>query len=213
MTASLKPVFDEDWSTGLDTAVWIPVGEPLPFASNSGGPDSAGVFDNNGDKNYLSGAFTRRAFSLERGITVEVWGRMPFDGEHWQAYAIRLLDPPAARRLWKPSAPWSVDAFESFEVGLNFTGYGSVSQLRRPDLDVALPWPDPPSSWRLYTLQVEPDGTTSVHYDNVLVARVPGFVALEGLDSVLVGIGGNSWNAQVEHGRLRVYEGLRHELQ
>jgi hypothetical protein len=45
------------------------------------------------------------------------------------------------------------------------------------------------------------------------VARVPGFVPVERMDSVLVAIGGNSWNSRVEHGRLRVYEGLRHKLQ
>jgi DNA-binding SARP family transcriptional activator len=212
VTALVEPAFDEDWSAGLDTAVWVPVGEPLPFVSSSGGPDSAPVFVNNGDKNYLSGAFTRRAFSLANGITVEVWGRMPFDGEHFQAYTVRLLDPAEARRLWKPEERWIVDVFEASDVGLHFSGYGTVSALRRSDLDVALPWPDPPADWRLYTLQVEPDGTTSVHYDDVLVARVPGFIPVSTRDSVLVAIGGNSWNAQVEHGRLRVYEGLRYQL-
>lgn len=209
----IDPALDEDWTAGLDTAVWVPVGEPLPFASGTGGPDSAGVFVNNGDRNYLSGAFTRRAFSLEHGITVEVWGRMPFDGEHWQAYTLRLLDPAEARRLQRPEQQWNVDVFESSAVSLQFNGYGAASVLRRPDLDVPLPWPDPPSDWRMYTLQVEPDGTAAVYYDASLVARVPGFVSVTGLDSALVAIGGNSWNARVEHGRLRVYEGLRHRLE
>jgi hypothetical protein len=213
VTARLEPVFDENWSSEIDTTVWNLVGEPLPTASSVGGPDSAGVFHSNGDKNYMSGAFTRRAFSLERGLTVEVWGRMPFDGDHWQAYFVRILDPAEALRHWKPGPTRSVDSMDTFVVALGFLGYGRVSMLHRHDGGVSLPWPEPTDDWRLYTLQVEPDGTTSVHYDGVLVARVPGFAPTGSLDSAMVGIAGNSWNSLVEHGRLRVYEGLRYQLQ
>lgn len=208
----LAPVFDEDWSAGLDTATWIPIGDPLPYASATGGPDSAGVFVNNGDRNFLSGAFTRRAFSLQNGLTVEVWGRMPFDGNHFQTYSIRILDPVDARRSQAAAEDWVVDALEALGASLEFNGYSRISQLRGPDRLVPLRWPEPSDEWRVYTLQIEPDGTASVRYGDDLAARILGFVRVRPTDSVLVAIAGNTWNTRVEHGRLRVYEGLRYRF-
>jgi len=208
----LAPVFDEDWAVGLDTATWIPIGDPLPYASATGGPDSAGVFVNNGDRNFLSGAFTRRAFSLENGLTIEVWGRMPFDGNHFQTFSISLLDPVDARRRRATAEDWVADALEALSATLEFNGYSRISQLRGPDRLVSLPWPEPSDEWRLYTLQIEPDGTASVRYGDDLVARVSQFARLVPADSVLVAIAGNTWNTRVEHGRLRVYEGLRYRF-
>lgn len=213
MTVELEPALDEDWSAGIDTTRWVPVGDPRPYASREGGPDSAGIFRNNGDRNFMSGVFTRRSFSLGEGLTLEAWGRMPFDGNHWQSYTLRLLDPETARAHLNPEAAWASEPLDQLRLAIDFNGFDTISKVSSEEGDTELPWPAPTDEWRLYTVQVEPDGFLCVWYGGELVLRMPDVSGLTPADSVLVGIGGTSSNATVEHGRLRVYEGVKHRLE
>ena len=67
----------DDWSGGIDPAVWHVVGDPQPFTRPAGGVSSrSGVFKNNGDENYASGVVSRAGFSLSGGLTLEVWANL-----------------------------------------------------------------------------------------------------------------------------------------
>lgn len=198
----IEPVQTENWKSGIQPDLWRSVGEPVPYTRADGGPENGGVFINNGDDSYTSGVVSLRSFSAASGLTIEAWGRAPFTGEHWEAWQLIL-------RIDKNNVEHDPFAFRLLDLNLN--GHDQTALLGGTGIPpFSVPFPASPEDWRLYALQVEPNGTVSVLYDGVLQWREPDLIPAEYLDELYVGIGGGSYGAEIMHGPVRIYEGLRY---
>lgn len=198
----IEPVETEDWKSGIQPDRWRSVGEPEPFARPDGGPEDGGVFINNGDPSYTSGVVSRRSFSAESGLTIEAWGKAPFTGEHWESWQLII-------RIDQEGVGHDPFAFRLLDLNLN--GHDQTARLGGTAiLGISVPFPATPEDWRLYALQVEPSGAVSVLYDGVLQWRELDLIPTEYLNELYIGIGGAANSAEIMHGPLRVYEGLRY---
>jgi len=204
----LQPAFVEDWRHGLRSDRWILFGDPLPYTRPTGGPEGGGIFVSNGDESFPSGTVSRRKYPVHTGITVEVWGRMPFTGKHYETFSIDLwaLPPPADSIDWPPNGR---ESFLQFLVnGQSHLAYTITKQHGYS----RLPFPPDPDGWRRYTLQLEADGTVSVVLDGQLQWRSPWQLPVRPDDSVQIGLGRNSLDTEIMHGPLRVYLGAKYLL-
>ena len=85
----------EDFEHGLDPARWRVYGTPPPeLAAGSGRGGSAG-FLSRGSYSHASGIASRSAMSLDRGLTVEYWARIPVDRPLWQSVKVGLYTAAA----------------------------------------------------------------------------------------------------------------------
>ncbi len=67
-TSKAQTLFNEDFSSGLNN--WVSFGSPSPtIVSTVDGKND--VFDNNGDPNYASGAYSTQTVSLKSGSVIE----------------------------------------------------------------------------------------------------------------------------------------------
>jgi hypothetical protein len=99
---------------------------------------------------------------------------------------------------------WRAPYLATVEVGSVGT---RISSLRNPG--PRLPNPASIGESTSYMLQLEPDGRASFFIDGRLYSRSQVAPPPERLH---VAIGGASINAEVAHGRVRVFEGLRYKL-
>lgn len=205
----VAPSFVEDWTEGLRPERWRLFGEPLPTAEPGGGPGEAGVFFNNGDAHFASGAVSDTVFAVDTaGFAVEVYGRMPFTGKLFQTFGLALY--PAA----------SEDSLDWAEAGplLEFSVRGPAGEdpaeawVVARDRQSRVPFPRDPGSWHLYTLQITPDGTVELVIDGTLHWRSTWQLAPTVLEKVRVGLGYQSLETRILHGPVRVYPQPRYFL-
>lgn len=209
----IEPVFIEDWTQGLCPERFFVFGAPLPFVRPSGGPEGGGVFVNNGDDAFTSGALTRAAYPLTDGLTVEVWGRLPFTGSHWQGFSIELFrEPPPVDSL-----DWRDGVGLSRVAQLNIHGRNRViyvwRTVQRAISQVTGYFPADPDSWSLYALQVERDGALSIVQDGRLRWRSAWRLPLDSVPRVHVGLGYASKDVEIMHGKLRIYLGTKYAIE
>jgi DNA-binding SARP family transcriptional activator len=202
-------LFFEDWTRGLRPERWVAYGRPLPETRATGGPEGAGVFLNNGDRHFPSGAVTQQAFSPRAGLTLEVWARMPFTGKHYQNLAIGLTDhdPPADSVSWMGLGPHIEFWFAGPSFGMSARLIAVVDGT-----ETRLPFPDEPEAWHLYALQLDPNGTVSLVIDGRLYWQSPTRVDLQALGPLRVKLGDRSFETEIAHGALRLYYGSRYVL-
>ncbi|MGD2155053.1 MAG: BTAD domain-containing putative transcriptional regulator [Gemmatimonadales bacterium] len=202
-------IFFEDWTGGLRPERWVGYGRPLPETRPIGGPEGAGVFLNNGDQHFPSGALSKQAFSPRAGLTLEVWARMPFTGKLYQCLAIGLTDddPPADSLSWRGLDPHIEFYFvgPSLAKSARLIAFTDGAQTR-------LPMPDTPEAWHLYALQLDPDGTVSLLIDGRLYWRSPTRLDLQALGPLRIKLGDRSFETEIAHGVLRLYYGSRYSL-
>ena len=206
----LEPAFYDDWTEGLRAEHWIVFGYPLPYARSGGGPQDGGVFVNNGDRSYSSGAASRRSFALADGLTVEVWGRMPFSGRLYENFYLDLLVGP----LPPDSTDWASRYGSAMILRFGVDGYNGTATLlwRRRDSWETARYPPEPDSWHRYSLQIEPDGTVSLLYDGELKLRSAHRLPFDSITGVHVGLAGRSYETEIMHGPLAVYRGSKYEV-
>jgi Tol biopolymer transport system component/DNA-binding SARP family transcriptional activator len=204
----VTPVFVEDWTGGLHRERWRPFGDPIPRARRTGGPDGSGVFTNRGDAFFASGAVTHEAFPLRGGLGVEVEGRMSFTGKLHQEFAVALYetDHPDST-LASGTAP----ALVEFRVRGPSGAAAAEAWIATPDRRVALPLPPRPDAWHTYTLQVLTDGGLELIVDGQLLWRAPEPMVRQA-ESVRIGLGYQSFETEILHGRLRIYTPPRYYL-
>jgi DNA-binding SARP family transcriptional activator len=204
----VTPVFVEDWTRGLDRDRWRPFGDPLPRTRRTGGPDGSGVFTNNGDAFFASGAVTRQAFPLRDGLGVEVDGRLPFTGKLHQEFAVALYDEEHPDSLLASGA---APALVEFRVQ-GASGAGAAEAwIATRDRRVALPLPTNPEAWHTYTLQLRADGVVELLVDGRMLWRAPAPLAHQA-ESVRIGLGYHSFETEILHGRLRIHTPPRYYL-
>jgi DNA-binding SARP family transcriptional activator len=206
----LEPVLHDDWSERLRAERWIVHGHPLPYTRPSGGPQGGGIFISNGDRSYSSGAASRQSFALADGLTVEVWGRLPFSGRLYEAFFLDLY----VRPLPPDSTDWAA-GYDNARI-LRFRVHGherhaTLDWLSRGSYERA-PFPLEPDRWHRYSLQIEPDGTVSLLYDGELKLRSAYRLPVDSITEVHVGLVGSSYNTEIMHGPVAVYRGTKYEL-
>jgi len=203
-----SPAFAEDWSGGLDQHRWRAFGDPLPTTRRTGGPDGSGVFANGGDAFFASGAVTREKFPLRDGLGVEVEGRMRFTGKLHQEFAVALYDrdhPDST--LASGTAP----ALVEFRVRGPTGSDVAEAWIATPDQRVTLPLPRRPEVWHTYMLQIPADGLIEMIVDGRLLWRAATPLTRQA-DAVWIGLGYESFETSILHGRLRVYSPPRYYL-
>jgi DNA-binding SARP family transcriptional activator len=206
----LEPLLSDDWTEGLRAEDWIVFGFPLPYARPSGGPEGGGIFVSNGDRSYTSGAVSRRSFPLADGLTVEVWGRMPFSGRPYENFYLVLLGDP----LPPDSTDWASRYGDATIVHFHVSGRERVAGFWSPGVyrNGKAPYPPEPDRWHLYALQIETDGTVSLLYDGELKLRCAYKLPVDSIAVVHVGLAGRSYNTEIMHGPVAVYRGIKYEL-
>lgn len=197
----IEAVFLEDWSGGLDPDRWVVFGEPEPTARSDGGPEGAGVFANNGDTHFRSGAVTTASFTVgDSGIAVQAYGRMRFTGKLFQAFALALYpETPDDTTDWVETRP----LIEFVIQGPSKDPARAWIATRERQSDV--PFPQRPGDWHLYTLQITPWGNIELVIDGTLHWRSTWQLAVGELDRVRVGLGYHSFETEILHGPVRVY--------
>ncbi|MCG8468743.1 MAG: hypothetical protein MJB57_11135, partial [Gemmatimonadetes bacterium] len=210
---SSDAVFVEDWTRGLSGNDWMVEGEPAPFVERTGGPAGGGMFFSNGDQNYTSGVFSRRAFDWSRGLTIETYGRTPFDGSPYQNWRVAFGLPANDTATIRETAAW-IAPVQFLSDGLinrlvlRGVEFVAGRQERRLIASVA---PNG-SSWHKVTLQLDANGTASVFVDGTLVVRAQEFVTTTALPPTLhVWLGGSSVGTRIAFGPVQVYERALYE--
>lgn len=201
----LEPVFVEDWRGGLSSPRWMLFGDPLPFTRPTGGPEGGGIFLNNGDNHHASGIVSRESFPIGDGLTIEVWGRMLFTGNYWEDFNVEVYadQPPRDSMDWKDQA----------EPALRFQVEGHEREARLYDpVFTLMGFPEEADTWRLYTLQIDPDGTVSVLIDRQLHWRTSWRIDVDQFSQVYLGLGGLMFDTEIMHGTMRVYLGSKYLL-
>jgi DNA-binding SARP family transcriptional activator len=208
VTRPATPVFAERWTSAPDTSRWRLFGEPLPTTSRSGGPRRSGVFHNNGDQFFASGAVTTAAFPLEKGISVVVDGRAAFSGKAHQEFGVALYPNDYADSVL---ASGQAPALAEFRMrGPSGADSGEAS-IATPAWREAIPMPSNPGAWHAYCLQVLGDGTVELIVNDSLYWRSP--TPLDHLPTAVhVALGFQSFEGAIEHGPVRVYAQPRFEL-
>ncbi len=201
----LEPTLSEDWTGGLDTARWVPVGDPPPEVM---GPEERfpAAFLNRGDENFHSGAVGRRALRTADGLTLEWWGRAPFSRPRFQALFSGLVRtvPPAGHGTWTAS-----DAVLTISSG---SAAPDSLVIRAGTYDHRIPAPDSPDVWHLFAVQVDTAGRVSVLVDGRMHWRSPGTVDPADLDGTHPAVYGRSHEARILHGPVRAWEGVRYAM-
>jgi len=206
----LEPALKDDWTAGLSAERWIVHGNPLPYARSTGGPHGAGVFVNNGDWHYSSGAASRQGFALADGLTVEVGGCLPFSGRLYENFYLDFLVAPLPRDSTDWASRYGYTTILRFAVD----GYRRTATLwwpRRCSWETA-PYPLEPDRWHAYSLQIEPDGTVSLLYDGELMLRSAHSLPVDSITELHVGLAGASYNTEIMHGPVAVYRGSKYQL-
>lgn len=202
------PVFVETWGQGLQGDRWRPFGDPAPVTRPAGGPEDAGVFGNNGDAFFASGAVTAQAFPLKDGLGVEVDARMRFTGKLHQEFGLALYsEPPPDSILASGTAPALVELRIRGPSGTS----GAEAWIATPERREALPPPPDPGVWHRYALQVLADGGIELVVDGRMLWRAATPLAHRA-SAVHVGLGFQSFETEILHGRVRVFTPPRYYL-
>jgi hypothetical protein len=202
------PAFLEDWRDGIDSTRWRVFGDPPPAARPTGGPDRAGLFANRGDAFFTSGAVTAAEFPLAEGLGVEVDGRMPFTGKLHQEFGIAL---------YQGNVPDSVlvagraPALVEFRVRGPSGAAAGEAWVATREARYVIPMPPTPEEWHAYALQVLGDGTVELILDGRTYWR-SGTPLTRHTGGVRVGLGFQSFETEIVHGRVRVYGPPRYQL-
>lgn len=205
---AVTAAFAEDWRGGLSRDRWRPFGDPPPVTRPDGGPDESGVFANNGDEFFASGAVSVQTFPLEDGLGVEVDGRLPFTGKLHQEFAVALY---AQEHPDSVLASGAAPALVELRV-VGSSGAGPAEAwIVTPERRHPLPVPEDPGAWHRYVLQVAADGGVELIVDGRMLWRAPTPLPRQAT-AVRVGLGFQSMETEILHGRLRVFTPPRYYL-
>ncbi|MGD2071337.1 MAG: BTAD domain-containing putative transcriptional regulator [Gemmatimonadota bacterium] len=202
-SAPAAPLLEETW-TGDAAGRWRFVGDPRPMLVPGEGPDGGGALRLGGDQNFSTAVISEEVFSLERGLTVEVWSRTSRLEENFQEWHLELVpadhvpDTVAEPRAFDPTARVSLNGVESriFASGLS--------------LAYRMPLPEGLDRWRRYTIQLSPDGRMLFLVDGRVYFRTSlDDPVAEGPVRIL--LGDQSVNSRMLYGPLRVFEGPVYE--
>jgi DNA-binding SARP family transcriptional activator len=207
LEADIPLVFDGNWTGDPLDRRWDPFGDPLPTSKATGGPDGTASMSTNGDSSWESGVVLATGFEWSHGLTLEVEGKAPFTGQHWQSFDVGLTTalPPAD----STRATWS-----GGDYGIWFSLHGYLEATVPYGFNVGVDIPLPPDTevWHRYALQLSATGIVSIIVDGRLHATAPwdrGVASGTILHPLLAGA---TVNTDIRFGRVRVWRGERYVL-
>ncbi|HXV86093.1 MAG TPA: BTAD domain-containing putative transcriptional regulator [Gemmatimonadales bacterium] len=205
----VNPQLVEDWTQGLVPQRWRTFGRALPSTEVAGGLDGRGMLINHGDEFLDGGAVTRESLAMDRGLTVEVLGRMRFTGRLHQVWGMALYpQAPADSALAAGTAAPLVEFRVQGPVGED----SGRAWITMPQGRYALPVPPHARFWRRYALQVLPDGTVDLLIDGTMLWRSTERLPRSRLTSAYLGLGFRSYQSSMLHGTVTVYAAPRYRL-
>jgi DNA-binding SARP family transcriptional activator len=167
----------DDFSRGLDTTTWMPLGYPAPIARHLATGGDVVVL--NGDMEWESGILSRKEFALREGLRAEARLDLPFTGRGRPASSVQLSLVVPPERPPNQAAPqftarvatiWNGESArmtymverESWSEPASALGTGDSHLMRmvvQPDGHVAF-YADGKLRWRS-TLRVDTSGSES----------------------------------------------------
>jgi len=199
----IQPVIVEDWLEGLDVSKWLPFGDPSPITRRQGGPDDGGVFINNGDAFFESGAVLRTPIPLNNGATIETSAKLQFTGRLHQTFGIALRATLPADSIELGSAGSLVD----FRIQGPSADEPLMAWMATPEERFIIPFTGLVNEWRSFALQILPDGTIELVLDEMMYWRSPHpveGVVQEGQEAYVT-LGYRSSRTEILTGPVRVY--------
>ncbi|MBI3569068.1 MAG: AAA family ATPase [Gemmatimonadetes bacterium] len=205
-----KLAMREEW-TQLDTARWVPYGEPRPFVREIRGRRALLV---NGDSSFESGVYERVWHRVGSGLALHAELSMPRSAAQWQEIAAIFMAPDSvALAKWnhvKGSEPIGLgDA-----CGINMPhaeGYPGMTKgdavapaggTRVFDAQWALR-----GAWVTIDVQIFPDGTCGVAVNGRPLVRSTGWVNVRAPQALH--LQGKSWHTTSAVGPLEIWTGIR----
>jgi DNA-binding SARP family transcriptional activator len=205
----LEPTFVEDWSAGVRADRWRTFGTPQPRTRTSGAPDGGGVFVNDGDEFFPSGAVSVVPFPVVDGIVVEFDARLRFTRKLHQSFVVALhLDALPDSVLEANRPPPFVELRIVGPAGDRPDTLAVIIDGQREHL----PMPDGLGLWHRYAVQVGPDGTVELLVDDRMFWRSRPRVQVTRDAAAFLLIGGQSFETELELGPLRAYRGVKFRL-
>ncbi len=199
----IEPAAAEDWSEGLDESKWIAFGDPAPVTRRRGGPFGGGVFINNGDAFFESGAVLRTPVQMSNGVTVETSARLQFTGQLHQTFGIALRTTLPEDSIELGSTGTLVD----FRIQGPSADEPLRAWMATPEERYNIPFSGTNGDWHDFALQILPDGTIELVVDGRLHWRSPHPLGVELIPEtdVYVTLGYRSSRTEVMHGPVNVY--------
>ena len=196
--AEVRPVWVEDWQSGISASRWMVVGEPAPIARRNGGPPGFGALFVAGDQNGSSGVISRDPVTLEDGVTIEFSAKAPFTGDLFQGLVFGwMAELPAS----DSAAVWGFDLLYVDLNGFNDAILGSLEAPLR-----VLPLPTGHDEWTKYALEWAPSGEITFLVEDRVYVRGQG---PRPPSSAHLGLAGGSVGTEVLYGPVRLYLGTR----
>jgi len=141
---------------------------------------------------------------MREGLTLEVEGLVPFTEDRFQSFKIGFMDQAPPHGEIAPH--WDDDHGVAVELA-------PVDQVilwgRNEALAALIPLPAGLESWQTYSLQVDPSGWVTFLVEGSVHCRAH-LPAVLSTDSMHVFVGGVSVNADIRHGTVRLYRGVRY---
>lgn len=205
----LEPAFVEDWRDGLRADRWRVFGTPTPYTDATGAPDGGGVFVNNGDEYFASGAISLAPFDIANGVVIEFDARLWFTRKLHQEFVVALHADALPDSVLEAGRPSSLAEFRA--VGPAGTRPDTTELIVEGQRE-QMPLPDGASLWHRYALQVHPDGAVDLLIDDRLFWRSATRLAMPRSGLAYLLLGAQSFQTELAHGPIRVYQGTKFRL-
>jgi WD40-like Beta Propeller Repeat len=211
--AASTTTLTEDWRGPLDRS-FIPYGHPKPVLST--GPGATPAFLNNGDDNWESGAFTKRALDPATGLGFETTISTPITSTQWQVITLsilRITDGALAgwdRTTGALPVDLGIDRGCSFQYP-NGEGAGSSDHWSLAAADASSLGTPPPGAisgrWLRVRVQLLPDGRCAVAIDGRPRAIIASHLPLD--RPYRIDLKGKSVGTKILVGPLEVWQGVK----
>ncbi len=212
-------IVEDGFDGVLDTAKWIPFGQPIPRIVNA--PDNERVLFLNGDGVWIDGILGRDTFTLNHGATLELefryrTGLHRTDRQTALFCLVRYdLPEPHPARLGKLDD-------ERFRQQACFSYPSDERRRFDPTMAYLSIWPSttgdyvrdpqdlPPVDWTHVAVQVRPDGRVSLILNHRQVAEHPIRLTGTALDDWRIELAGHSLDTHLEVRYVALWSGPRY---
>lgn len=213
-----QAILSEDWNT---SEAWMLWGEPIPDLQH--GPEDILALSTNGDDFIGSGAYSRRTFNPQKGLRIDIAISAVTTQHNWQGAQVGLapLDREVLHRWDHKAGTLPVQTHgvlcmftlgpvpgENVQAPKAFYLITVTSRNLQTGKEILKPTPS--KRWRLFSLQMFPDGTCGVAVEGNPLLRTQVPFSLP--DSAHVLLEGRTYNTTILHGPLVVWQGMPDDI-
>jgi hypothetical protein len=201
--ATVREVMSENWDSTW-TQRWRRFGDPYPVIISDNGVRS---FLNNGDGNFLSGAYTASSFDPVQGVIADVELSTPIKGLKWQFIHVGIMALDEQRlKTWDHRTGYIDDLRHPYSCSFSVPSGEGVQSLIRLRAE---PYPVFDGQWFWLRLQVFPDGRCGYAINGHPMSIVP---IGSNAEKLRVLIQGNSVGTKILARNLRVRLGVPSDI-